>query len=202
MNTFSHMLIGDFLQKYIFEINGVELDTASFVHGNLLPDFLPSYKKLPHTCQSWELYLKRESKTLSEHKQESTRFGPGYSRRLGIICHFYADFFCYAHTEAFQGGACQHFKYEWDLYRFTRKYYPALYWTDFGSGSSANQTAEIISGGFTALQQSYLKEEQAFENDIVYTLRACINAITLITSNSVIAKAPQLGPLVTGSFKV
>lgn len=201
MNTFSHSMVGDFLQKYLLEQNGIELNMASFIYGNLLPDFKPSYKKLPHAADSWESYIKREIKTLSEHKQTSLRFGPNYSRRLGIICHFYADFFCFPHTEAFEGGTYQHMKYEWELYRFTRQYYPALYWTDFGSQMSPGQNPEFIYSGFRALQHTYLREEQAFENDIVYTLRACIDAITMITGNSIIEKEQPVGALIIGSAK-
>ena len=201
MNTFSHILVGNLIQKYIKEQNGIELNWASFIYGNLLPDFRPSYKTLPHKPDSWERYIQREIKTLSEHKQLSPQLGPNYSRRLGIICHFYADFFCHPHTEAFEGGTYQHMKYEWDLYRFTQKNYPVLNRADFGGQKLALGSPEKIHSGFTTLHSAYLKEEQAYEYDLLFTLYACINAILMITANSITVRQFPSSDLMIGAAK-
>lgn len=201
MNTFSHILVGNLIQKYIKEQIGIELNWSSFIYGNLLPDFKPSYKKVPHKPDSWERYLKSEIKKLSEHKQTSSRLGSNYSRRLGILCHFYADFFCHPHTEAFEGGSYKHLKYEWELYRFTQKNYPALNRADFGGQKITMKNPDTIHSGYSALHNAFIKEEQAYEYDIVFTLYACINAISMITANSVAVREFPSSTLAIGAAK-
>lgn len=200
MNTFSHILIGGFLHKYFLELHGIDLNYSSFIGGNLLPDFKPAYKRLPHELNSWEPFLKNEINKLSGCKQDKTRLSKNVSRRLGVICHFYADFFCYPHTEAFDGGTYQHVKYEWELDRFTRKYYPALYWTDFGSRIPLNRRAENLYNEFSKLHKEYIMQDQAFENDIVYTLRACIDTLSMIFAHSAVKEPEFSGLLVKAAI--
>ncbi len=197
MHTFSHILIGNLIYKYIKEQNGIELNWASFIYGSLLPDFTPSYKKMPHTPDSWARYLKSEIKKLSDHKQVSPYLGSNYSKRLGVLCHFYADFFCYPHTEAFDGGTYQHMKYEWELYRYTQQNNRVLNRADFGGQKIPIKHPDKIHSGFVTLHNAYLDEEHAFEHDIVFTLYACINTILMIAANSVVMREfPPVGLVV------
>lgn len=192
MNAFSHMLVSGFLAKYLRKQNGIIVSRGSFLAGNLLPDFNPSYKKLAHAPDCWSGYINRELQQLSDFKQESTRFDRNYSKRLGVICHFYADFFCYPHTEAFNGSSYQHMKYEWELYRYTRQNYDRIARRINEIGSTAGKDAEKIYAGFTTLLKEYLRQEQSFENDIIYALRACTAAVTSVTLSSIIEKEEEL----------
>lgn len=192
MNAFSHILISSFLAKYLKEHNGVTVSRGSFFAGNLLPDFNPLYKTLAHAPDYWSGFIKKELQNLSDLKQERAQFGRNYSRRLGVICHFYADFFCYPHTEAFDGSSYQHIKYEWELYRFTYQNYASISRKIYDIDTVADKDAEITYAGFTALLQEYLGQERSYENDIIYTLRACTAMITSITLNSVIEKEAEL----------
>lgn len=192
MNAFSHMLISNFLTKYLREQNGIIVSRGSFLAGNLLPDFSPSYKKLAHAPDCWAGYIKRELEQLSDLKQESTRFDRYYSRRLGVVCHFYADFFCYPHTEAYNGSSYQHMKYEWELYRYTRQNYSRITRVIYEAGSTADKDVETLDAGFKILLKEYLHQEQSFENDIIYTLMACAAAVTTVTLSSIIEKGDEL----------
>lgn len=193
-------MVASFLHRYIREHHGIELCPGNFTYGNLLPDFRPAYKKVPHEREYWARYLKNEITRLSDFKQESPCFGVNYSRRLGILCHFYADFFCFAHTPDFEGGSYAHVRYELALHRHIRDIMPALDGVDFG-GSTDKRDAGAIQGGFTALQELYLKREPSFDNDIAFTLRACVEAVTAIAGNSVVMKKPSVGQLITEPAK-
>lgn len=186
MNSFSHIVIGRHLHRYIRERHGIELSLAGFLYGNLIPDYLPSYKRLPHTMEYWGNYLESEFGRLSALRHKTARFGMEYSKRLGIICHFYADFFCYAHTKEFTGGAYLHVLYEWALHRHLQEHLSALKEVDFTAGAGMRSgDAAGIRKRFKALQRQYLKEPASFSYDIAYTLRACIDAVATVAGNSV-----------------
>lgn len=200
MNTFSHLLIGKRLHAYLEEGHGIRLNKASFLFGNLQPDIKRFYKQRPHQPDGWGRYIKSEIRKLTSYKQESTRFGRNYSRRLGVICHFYTDFCCFPHTKAYEGSSYQHMKYEWELDRFLRKNDEIFSQADFGSAILCKD-AENIHGLFDALHRDYLNQEQSFESDITYTLRVCADAITQVTGHSILEKEPPLGALIISAAK-
>ncbi len=198
MNSFSHRLIGKILLKHLQEQYDIELDRRSFLYGNMVPDFTRTYKSRPHRRQFWERYLKSEIRELTRHKQSSRRFGSAYSRRLGIICHFYADFFCFAHTSGFDGSSVIHFKYEWALDRYLRKNADGLSLTELGAKTLPPLDTESIYGEFESLQTDYFICRPDFMRDLLYTLRACAGALSAITECSVVTEEEpaRLGGLV------
>ena len=115
MITSSHRMIGEFLLRYIRENGGVELDREGFLQGSTLPDFRAFYKSMPHEPSYWARYLQNEIGALSRLTRGLEPFGPAFSRRLGIVCHFYADFFCFPHTAGYPDGLIRHLRYEWAL---------------------------------------------------------------------------------------
>jgi hypothetical protein len=149
-----------------------------------MADFRKPYRTPPHKADFWESRLKSDIDELAGRKQKHLRFDAEYSKRLGIICHFYADFFCFVHTAAFNGTSFQHIKYELDLYRFMRKSFAKICGVDFDDDISACWDTGTIFGHYETLQKSYLKKAQSFENDVVYTLRACLCAVTMVTRAS------------------
>ena len=62
-------------------------------------------------------------KALSETpvKEEGQCIGPEYSMRLGLMCHFICDYFCFAHNADFTGSLTQHITYERDLDEYLRE---------------------------------------------------------------------------------
>jgi hypothetical protein len=184
MNTFSHIILGRLLHQYIMDQRGIRLSRRGFVYGNVLPDFAPSFKKLPHEPEYWVRFLKSEIAGLSGSKREDTRFGVDYSRRLGIICHFYADFFCRAHTANFEGGAVPHILYEWDLHRYLRSGFPGLDVNALeGAGIGILAAGEIFSD-FGKLTREYADLPPSYDKDISFALRACAGMLSAVTANS------------------
>jgi hypothetical protein len=197
MNSFSHYIVGSYLRKYIRREYGIRLSAARFLYWNIMTDFRKPYNMLPHKAACWETRLKSEVEALAGHKQTHGSFGPDYSKHLGVICHFYADFFCFPHTPAYEGTFRQHFRYEWELYIFMRKPIRSLVMTDLDVVSDACRDTEKIIGGYEALRQSYLSKQPSFENDLVFALRACLGAVTMITRASIMGPT-VLSPAVSG----
>lgn len=198
MNTFSHLRIGKILLSHIKDKYGVELRRSSFLYGSILPDIKKTFKKMPHKRDYWNIYLKSEMHKLTRYKQQDRSFGRTYSRRLGVICHFYADFLCYPHTKEFDGSTYQHMKYEWELNRFLRKNDAELFATDFSRITYAGMDAGSIYGDFESLHDDYAEGRDCFSRDILYTLQACTGAVTMVTAESIVE--PEQVPLIGGTL--
>ena len=194
MNTFSHIMLGEYILETIKSRHGIELHRKSFLLGNILPDCRLSFMSRPHRPEFWQDYINRQVARLLRVKTGSRRFGCLYSLRLGIICHFYTDFFCYTHNAAFSGTSREHFMYEWDIHRRIQR------GVDVSVGaldeeSCRGVTPEEIYAGFERLHREYTARIGPSERrDIRYPLRACIDAVGRIALSS--AAAPNRRALV------
>ena len=184
MNTFSHYILGDLILRHLWENHGVRLDRGAFLRGNMLPDFSRTYKSMPHLPSYWARYLQRELRALSKPRRGGSRFGAADSRRLGIVCHFYSDFFCRAHTAGFEGGSYDHIRYEWLLNRRLRDRLPFLKTMDIGDAAQECHDAARLSGCYDAFQRSYLGRTPSIDDDIVFSLRACLSAVSAVTQSA------------------
>ena len=201
MNSFSHSLIGKILLKHLEERYGVSLDRRAFLYGCVMPDFRKTYKSMPHEQRYWAGYLKSEIGALTRRRQAAGRFDRASSKRLGILCHFYADFFCLAHTGGFDGSTYEHIRYEWELDRHLRKNVARLYQADFGFRVPAALNADMIYGDFQTLQTKYAECIPDFMRDLSFALRACAGAVTAIAESAVVtpAKPMPVGELIAGA---
>jgi hypothetical protein len=182
MNTFSHVLLGRMLYRYIKEKTGFHLKSGSFILGNVLPDFNSFYLSKPHYQDSWEPYLRDEISKLAALRQDGESVSREASKRLGIICHFYADFFCHAHTRMFEGGTLVHMKYEWALFRYSRRrYVPA---NKKPRQDCPSACTDEICLNYSLLHRKYLEERPSFEHDMNYSFQACAEAVMLILSTA------------------
>lgn len=118
MYFFTHLLISKILYRHLSL--EVELDKRSFAYGNILPD-LPSQSRIHHTLENCLFKACDNSKQLMEEDMSIKNF----SARLGEICHYVCDFFCYYHlSENIHNKRLHHFFYELGLhYQLLLLYY-------------------------------------------------------------------------------
>ena len=91
MNLFSHITMGRYLYTYFTEQLGVKLDKSTFVRWNFLPDIAPSLLRLSHFKKDiYDLVMARAEHLAANSEQMSVE---EFSKQLGILCHFMADFF-------------------------------------------------------------------------------------------------------------
>lgn len=119
MNMQSHLLLAMALEQHIKDKYGVQLRSDMFYYGNIRPDLTPRWmKKYPHTFQESLPMFLRQCRILMFHSRHMQP--PMYilSYRLGVICHYTADFFTYAHCDPilFQKPG-PHYRYENELYQ-------------------------------------------------------------------------------------
>ena len=178
MNTSSHILMGGFLSEYVERHYDIRLDRKSFLLGNVLPDYCPSFLVRPHYLKNNAVHVQNILRLLlSGHS--SARNDKRRSRLLGILCHFYADFFCYAHSERFPGSLSEHIAYENSLHRYFTEHLEQLSFIRFTVQAQPAEESDGIYRQFETLHSGYLLSHLSFGNDLMYAMMACIDLIVL-----------------------
>jgi len=120
MNIVLHLEFSQVIRKAVEKELNIKIDVLSFMYGNIKPDLIQT--SIPHYKHTATEFVQAEIETLASLKfNKSKRWLKQFYERLGIITHYLSDFFCYAHSESFQGDMVEHFLYEfWQLYHFKR----------------------------------------------------------------------------------
>ena len=178
MNTPSHILMGKFLYQYVESHYKIRLERKSYLLGNVLPDYCPSFLLRPHYLKNNAVHVRHIIRLLlSRHL--SAYNDKRYSRLVGIVCHFYADFFCCAHRDSFAGGLPGHIAYENRLQRYFEENLDRLGSIRFVAQTAPAAQADEIYRQFEDLHNSYLLSHSSFGNDLLFTMTACIDFIVL-----------------------
>jgi len=194
MNTLSHVTLGEYILDFLTSQYGLELHRSSFLMGNILPDCQLSFMTRPHQAEYWQEYLHSLVEKLLQEKADGRRFSRLYSLRLGVLCHFYTDFFCYTHNAAFSGTSREHLRYEWDIHRRLQKGVLLVPSDPLDVARCRNTTPEIVSAVFQKLHREYTENIGPSEGrDIRYTLRACVDAVSRIALCSAALEPKQEG---------
>jgi len=178
MNTSSHILMGKFLSEYVETHYKIHLERKSFLLGNVLPDYCPSFLIRPHYLKNNAVHVRHILRLLLS-RHSSVCNDKRSSRLLGILCHFYADFFCYAHSDCFPGNLSEHIAYENRLHRYFTKNMEQLSSIRFMAQAAPAKGADGIYRQFESLHSGYLVSHLSFGNDLLYAMTACIDLIVL-----------------------
>lgn len=176
MNTFSHVLMGKFLCRYVRRHYKIKLDEKSFILGNVLPDYYPTFLTRPHFLKNNEAHVQNLMALLMEQNPTKDN-GKRYSRLLGILCHFFADFFCYAHSADFSKSLQAHMQYEKRLHRHFQTNLKSVCAVRFIAQPLDLQGADDLYLRFSQLHAGYLLSHASLGNDLMYTILACIDLI-------------------------
>lgn len=186
MNKSVHLLLGVYINKYVKEKYGIYLDKESFLFGNILPDLCLNFMIRPHTIKNYSYCLQSRIQNLLHNKSASAIYGKNYSRQLGIICHYYADYFCYPHRLDYTGDIVSHIKYERDLKRYLQselfkpfEQVPIIEWP-------AVADERMLYHNLCTLQENYLDRVPSFENDVNYSIKACVEVLINISNTALI----------------
>jgi len=182
MNTYSHTMIGTLIYGYLKDEHGIQLDKERFLKGNVIPDCSYFAVVHPHFVKLSLGYIQEEVVSLSKAYLESALIGSDYSFRLGIICHYYADFFCYAHSSGYRQAVVNHLKYEHLLYEYFQNNYDDIGRMSFAVYDDVSTSANAINDKFKQLHAEYVGLDPAYDKDILYALKACSGTILSLVS--------------------
>lgn len=179
MNKKSHIDLAVFLARDS-RMKGRIHYKKSFYMGSILPDCQPSFVYQQHTFHSTFLILKEAILSITDQydfKKGITRF---YCRQLGVIAHYLADYFTYAHNTCYKGSMKEHISYEKELI-------PALntYIQKVGEKSSIEnplecKSAEEICNYIIKMYKLYQKSIHTMKNDCGYIFEICYKVIGAI----------------------
>jgi hypothetical protein len=186
----SHIHIGSVIYACLKDRFGITLDKGSFLSGCVLPDINQFYSLgHPHFPRLSMSFVQREIAYLSETypEDENGKISPEYSVLFGIICHYYADFFCHAHNSGFRQLIFNHVKYEYRLQKYLKANIGRIY-KSLDLFSDIGGSTDEINNNFLRLHSEYSNMKHSFETDIAFTLfisiRSALSIINCSYSNA------------------
>lgn len=180
MNTFSHIALGKLLCAYVEREYAITLDKTSFVRGNYLPDFSLGLITQPHYLKYRLGFVLHEMTALCVRRDAPEAAGRDYSLRLGVLCHYIADFFCFAHSEDFTQNMAVHVDYEQRLHRYLMRQRGMLEAVRFLPEGPCRTDAAAIGARMMAYHADYRRSARSLGNDLVFTLQVCVELIVAL----------------------
>ena len=190
MNKRTHIMLGRIIHQFAEAKLGIRLHRGSFVFGNVLPDIYFSFVTRPHTIDHTLEMVSKKIAKLMNMKQTDAYSSRDFSRRLGVICHYYADYFCYPHTNRYPGDLKDHVIYEKALCRYFLETYSAANAEALCGGRVALSSTEDAEKSLMRLQDEYNASNPSFDQDLRYSITVCTQAIMSITG-AVYVKTPE-----------
>lgn len=135
---------------------------GNFYLGSIAPDFLYQHTKRKHEFKYSFSYILQEIDSLVLEKDLNL-----VSYKMGIICHYLADFFCKAHNcDKLLNNLWEHFQYESFLHKVL-----------ISSKTENHLETEIkdIAGYLKNSYASYLEKNSSVVMDISFSLEVCYN---------------------------
>lgn len=180
MKSASHHAMGHLLHQTL-EASGIHLDKEMFVLGNLLPDYLPELILSPHfTAKCQREILVFTGVLAAQHVDRMGEIPAEYALRLGILCHYITDYFCFAHCREFGKTLMKHAVYEQALDDFFRKHYSADECRLTASSSVQCDCAKDVALEIFQTKRRYQASERAYSTDVQFAFTTCFDAIRRI----------------------
>lgn len=176
MNIFTHLGMAIKL-KYFIESNcQIKLRTISFLMGSIKPDISSQYKNIPHCKNGSEDFIQKEIQSLFLTKiYKSEKCTRVFSERLGVLTHYFSDFFCYVHLDSYKGNMLEHYIYEMQQSVYYLKNpkttSPCCYKEDIRSSHDTSSLCSYIDELYTEYLTVCNKLCHYF--DIAFSIKAC-----------------------------
>ena len=113
------------LSRYLIDSmqnEGLTKYRKSFLFGSILPDCIPSFITRRHTIEETFDILKKELIEIIDNYDWIQGITREFSRRLGVITHYIADYFTFPHNKVFPGTMTEHITYEFSLMDYLKEY--------------------------------------------------------------------------------
>jgi len=120
----THMIFADIVYKSLKVNYNFKIKKSSFKYGNIKPDMSRMIISYPqHTKEdSLEFVIDQIDSLISEVQYLQQMRRREFARRLGVINHYIADYFCIAHNKNIMDeGLISHILYERKMDKFMKK---------------------------------------------------------------------------------
>lgn len=130
MNPANHMLIASVVYDAVSRVDPGLLARAAFYWGNIAPDIAPTQAFRSHRAKfRLGMVNQKLARTMAAAGDDCDVWRRSY--RLGVLCHYYADFCCYAHGDDYPKNLVRHMRHEHQLSRYARRRRELLEQLDF-----------------------------------------------------------------------
>lgn len=180
MNSPNHILIGTVVYEYLREKYGVTLQKSGFLKGNTCPDHSVSFLR-PHKLKYCGRLVRRKTTRLFGAEFPMDR---KTSKKIGILCHYYSDFFCCAHSPQFSGSLREHRSYENCLLRYMSDNYEAFRRMDYLSAAVPPRTAGEVGREMERLLLERPAGEGDYAQELFCAIQACAELVLAICTAS------------------
>lgn len=180
MKSASHHAMGHLLHRALEEA-GIRLDKEMFVLGNLLPDYLPELILSPHFTAKCQREINVFTGALAaQHVDRDGEIPAEYALRLGILCHYITDYFCFAHCREFGKTLAKHAVYEQELDDYFRRHYHTEECLLAEYPSVQCDCARDVTQDIFQTKRRYQSAERTYQTDVRFAFTTCLNAIRRI----------------------
>lgn len=182
MRKKSHLSLTGYLLKSI-DVEEIKEYKRSFYFGSILPDCMPSFLSRRHTIESTFDILTKELLKITDDYEVQQGITKQYTRNLGVVTHYIADYFTYPHNKIFEGTISEHCSYENTLKHKLKAYLKSQ---DLGKRTENMRlfpNAEVILNYIKEVHKEYLAVIKTVEVDCFYIVDLCqqvVNAILQI----------------------
>jgi hypothetical protein len=179
MIKMSHIIIGGAVYDYLKK-KGIILDKAGFLAGCALPDINQHYGILhPHFPAASMGFVKRE--TYPDIENGAVNYE--CCLKPGIIIHYWADFFCHAHSAGYRQLILNHVKNARGLHKYLKNNLKLiLEGIEYLEGECDGPNG--INESVVRLHAEYRKKKRSLETDVKYILLACAHSALSIVQCS------------------
>ncbi|EYE87555.1 hypothetical protein Q428_12650 [Fervidicella metallireducens AeB] len=181
----SHKIIGNIVCDVIEEKLNIKLDREGVLYGCELPDISPNFMLILHFKKySFNFVLKLINRLISQGLPQEKSNLKIFSVNLGIILHYLADYFCYAHNRKKYNFLPLHLAYE---YMLDNRFFKFEFKDIIDTTSNLNVWQNLHSLGQIEEYINYKIDEYNYldhkiENDVIYSIETC-----LIISHAIIS---------------
>jgi hypothetical protein len=141
---------------------------------------VPSFITRKHNIEETFEILRKEMLKITDNYDIEKGFTGYYSRHLGVITHYIADYFTFPHNEIFTGNLKEHCSYEKDL-KFAFKSYVLSDEAVIGREKSALfKTVDEILSFVKEMHEEYLKAIKVIKVDCMYIVELCHKVVDSI----------------------
>lgn len=178
MNSPNHILIATIVYEYIKDHFGIVLDKSSFLKGNTCPDHGISFLR-PHRIKYCNRMVRK--KTIKLCSADRGVINEKASKKIGILCHYYSDFFCYAHSPKFGGSLKDHIRYEDGMLQFMYENYSEFQKIEYVPNPAFPLRAADINNRMRRLIYERTSLNGDYGMELVCAIQACSELVLYIS---------------------
>ncbi len=179
MRKKSHISLTNYLIKSM-KFDELMNHKKSFYIGSILPDCIPSFITRRHNIEETFGILKEEILKITDNYDVERGITGYYSRHLGVVTHYIADYFTLPHNDVFKGNLKDHCTYERDLKLALKSYVKSDEAVRRREENMIFKSVDEILKFIKEMHEEYLKAIKAIKVDCMYIVYLCHKVVDAI----------------------